>query len=214
MTISGGATSTGIVVQLAPGIATFTLAGTAPITVRDAVDGNGIVGNDGNNVITVTDGVDAVNGGLGTNDRLVVDYHLAIGAVTGDSTSNFTEAPGLRSVTITAGTFEHFTILTGSGADTITTGAGDDIINAGNGANTITAGQGSSAVSTVLQVTASAVGASAVVLSTTDVVGGAALTGTVSLPGHLRVQLGAQWQADTPRSDRLPMAELQHSNPN
>ena len=37
MTVSGDATSTGIVLQLATGIATFTLAGTAPINVLDAV---------------------------------------------------------------------------------------------------------------------------------------------------------------------------------
>ena len=62
MTISGNETSTGIVLQLATGIATFFLAGTAPITILDALDGNGIAGNDGDNQITVTDGADAVNG--------------------------------------------------------------------------------------------------------------------------------------------------------
>ena len=103
-------------------------------------DGNGIVGNDGDNIITVTGGADAVSGGLGT-DRLVVDYRLASGAITGNSTTNVAEAGGLGIVTITNGRFEHFTILTGSGADTITTGAGDDIINTGEGASTVTAGQ-------------------------------------------------------------------------
>ena len=149
MTVFGDATSTGIVLQLTstPTIATFTLTGTAPINVLDAADadGNGIVGNDGDNVITVIDGADAVTGGLG-NDRLVVDYQAAIGAVTGDSTSNFAEAGGSRLVTITNGTFEHFTITTGSGADTITTGAGDDIINTGEGAGTVTAGQGANKI--------------------------------------------------------------------
>ncbi|HET7717584.1 MAG TPA: calcium-binding protein [Bauldia sp.] len=140
MTVTGDATSTGISLQLGAGVATFTLGGTAPINVLDALDGDAIVGNDGANVITVTGGADSVTGGLG-DDRLVVDYHLATGAVTGNSTSNFTEAPGLNSVTIGTG-FEHFTVLTGAGADTITTGAGNDIIMAGDGANTITAGQG------------------------------------------------------------------------
>src|SRR6185369_15157783 len=101
-----------------------------------------IVGNAGNNVVTVAAGADAVNGGLGI-DRLVVDYHLATGAVTGNSTSNFSEAGGGgRTVTITNGTFENFTVLTGAGADTLTVGDGSNIIKAGNGANTITAGQG------------------------------------------------------------------------
>ncbi|CAN5222224.1 hypothetical protein BH10PSE7_BH10PSE7_04980 [soil metagenome] len=145
MTISGDASSTGIILHLAVGIPTFTATGTAPITIYDATDGNNIVGNAGDNVIVVTDGADAVNGGLG-EDRLMIDYHLATGAVTGDSTTNVAEAGGSRLVTITDGTFEHFTILTGSGADTLTTGSGDDSISAGSGANTITAGQGANTV--------------------------------------------------------------------
>lgn len=142
ITVDGGAGSTGIVLHLGPGVPLFATTGAAPIDIFDASDGNGIVANAGNNLVTVTAGVDAVNGGLGT-DRLFVDYSLATGAVTGNSTSNFTEAGGGgRSVTITNGTFEHFTVLTGDAADTLTTGAGNDIVRAGDGANTITAGQG------------------------------------------------------------------------
>ena len=140
MTIDGGAQSRDIVLNLGSGIATVTLTGTAPFHLNDAGDGNGIVGNAGNNLITVTGGVDAVDGGLGV-DRLVVDYRDATGAITGDSTSNFTEAGGGgRSVTVTDGTIEHFTVLTGLGADTITTGAGNDIIKTGQGASTVSAG--------------------------------------------------------------------------
>lgn len=145
MTIVGDATSTGIILTLASGVPVFTLAGTAPINVIDASDGNSIVGNNGNNVVRVTAGADAVSGGLGT-DRLIVDYRLATGAVTGDSTSNVTEAGGGgRLVTINGG-FENFTILTGSGADTITTGDGNDIIRTGEGAGTVTAGQGANLI--------------------------------------------------------------------
>ena len=87
-----------------------------------------------------------MDGGLGV-DRLVVDYRDAIGAVTGDSTSNFTEAGGGgRMVTITDGTIEHFTILSGNGTDTITTGAGNDIIKTGQGASTVSAGQGANTI--------------------------------------------------------------------
>ena len=83
-----------------------------------------------------------MNGGFGI-DRLVVDYHLATGAITGNSTSNFSEAGGGgRTVTITDGTFENFTVLTGAGADTLTVGDGSNVVSAGNGANTITAGDG------------------------------------------------------------------------
>ena len=146
MTVFGGAGSRGIVLKLGVGIATVTLTGTAPFRLLDASDGNGIVGNAGDNRITVTGGVDAVDGGLGA-DRLIVDYRQATGAVTGDSTSNFTEAGGGgRMVTMTDGTLEHFTILTGSGADTITTGAGNDIIKTGKGASTVSAGQGSNVI--------------------------------------------------------------------
>ena len=146
VTIFGDATSIGITLQLGMGIATFTAAGTAPFDILDASDGNGIVGNAGNNLVTVTAGIDAVNGGAGV-DRLVVDYRLATGAVTGDSTSNFAEAEGGgRAVTITAGTFENFTVLTGTGADTLTVGDGANVITAGNGANTITTGNGNNLV--------------------------------------------------------------------
>ena len=146
MTIEGSAYSRNIVLNLGLGVATVVLTGTAPIQVNDASDGNGIVGNAGNNLITVTAGADAVDGGLG-NDRLVVDYRNAVGAVTGDSTSNFTEAGGGgRMVTITDGTIEHFTILSGEGTDTITTGAGNDIIKTGQGASTVSAGQGANTI--------------------------------------------------------------------
>lgn len=146
MTIFGAAGSVGIVLRLAVGVATVTLTGTAPFRLLDASDGNGIVGNAGNNTIIVRSGIDAVDGGLGV-DRLVVDYRDAIGAVSGDSTSNFAEAGGGgRAVTITDGTIEHFTILTGSGADTITTGAGHDIIRTGQGASTVSAGQGANTI--------------------------------------------------------------------
>jgi Ca2+-binding RTX toxin-like protein len=145
MIVRGDANSTGITLRLANGIPSFFLEGTAPINVLDSSSANSIVGNDGDNIITVTDGADAVDGGLGT-DRLVVDYSLATGAVTGDSTTHFTEAGGSRLATITAGTFEHFTISTGSGADTLTTYDGDDIINTGEGASTVTAGQGANRI--------------------------------------------------------------------
>ena len=142
MTIVGGSGSTGIVLELAMGVANVTLDGEAPFTLLDAADGQGIVGNDGDNLITVTAGADAVSGGLG-EDRLIVDYRLATGAITGDSTSNVAESGGgARLVTITSG-FEHVTVWTGSGADTITTAGGDDDIRTGEGASTVVAGEGS-----------------------------------------------------------------------
>jgi Ca2+-binding RTX toxin-like protein len=140
MTITGEASSTGIVLNLGQGIATVTLAGAAPINVNDASDGNGIVGNDGNNLITVTAGADSASGGPG-EDRLFVDYRLATGAVTGTAANVAEAGGGGRLVTINGG-FEHYTIWTGAGADTITTGNGDDDIRTGEGAGTVTAGDG------------------------------------------------------------------------
>ena len=146
MIIFGDAASQGIVLNLATGITTVTMTGDSPFRLNDADDGNGLAGNAGDNRITVSGGVDAVDGGLG-KDRLVVDYSAATGAVTGNSTSNFSEAGGGgRVVTITSGTIEHFTILTGSGADTITTGSGNDLIMTGSGASTVSAGQGSNTI--------------------------------------------------------------------
>jgi Ca2+-binding RTX toxin-like protein len=72
ITVSGAASSLEIELHLAIGVATFTLAGEAPINVLDSATGNAITGNDGNNEITVTAGADAVNGGAGIN-RLIVD---------------------------------------------------------------------------------------------------------------------------------------------
>ena len=141
MTISGDASSTGIVLNLASGVTSVTLGGTAPINVFDGSDGNMITGNDGDNVVQVSGGADAVSGGLG-QDRLIVDYSLATGAISGDSLSNFAEAgSGGRLVTINGG-FEDFTVLTGSGADTITVADGTNVVRVGDGANTVTAGNG------------------------------------------------------------------------
>jgi Ca2+-binding RTX toxin-like protein len=140
LTLDAERSSTGIVLTLQAGVTAFSLTGDGSVDVFDFTDGNAIVGNAGGNVITVRDGADSVDGGLGV-DRLVVDYRLATGAITG-TLSSVAEAGGSRLVTIAGGTIEHLTILTGSGADTITTGDGDDVIHTGEGAGTVTAGQG------------------------------------------------------------------------
>ena len=93
----------------------------------------------------MTGGADSISGGVGV-DRLIVDYHLTTGAVTGNSTTNIADASGQGLVTIADALIENFTILTGSGADTITTGAGDDYISTGEGASTVVAGQGANTI--------------------------------------------------------------------
>lgn len=146
ITVDGNATSTGIVLQLDAGVTDLTLSGTAPIDVLDSSGGSTIAGNAGDNVITVSGGIDVVSGGLG-GDRLVVDYRTATGPTVGDSGTGF-DGAGVGSVTIGTG-FEHFTIKAGLGVNTITTGAGDDIITASNTvANTIIAGEGNNVIIT------------------------------------------------------------------
>jgi Ca2+-binding RTX toxin-like protein len=146
MTIVGEASSAGIALQLALGVATVSLSGAASIDLLDAADGNGVTGNDGANLITVTGGADTVSGGPG-EDRLFVDFRLATGAITGNSTTNVAEAGGGARLVTIAGGFEHMTIWTGSAADTITTGDGDDDIRTGEGASTVVAGGGANYVS-------------------------------------------------------------------
>ena len=142
MTISGDVNSTGVVLQLAPGIALVTLAGTAPIQINDGADGNTINGNDGNNIISVSSGVDVVNAGNG-NDRLIIDYSAATAAITGTPV-NVTDG-GTHAVTFTG--VENFTISTGSGNDTVTVGDGFNVLNTNAGNDTITAGNGPNTIS-------------------------------------------------------------------
>ena len=75
MTVTGGATSTGITLQLAVGVTAFILAGAAPINV---IDSAGVAAASPATPATTSSpsrAADAASGGAGTNDRLVVDYH-------------------------------------------------------------------------------------------------------------------------------------------
>ena len=150
LSFDGGPSSTDINLQLATGVGAITLLGTAPINVLDGPDANSIVGNDGDNIITVSSGVDVVNAGNGT-DRLIVDYGAATAPITG-TLVNVTDG-GTHAVTFTG--VENFTISTGSGNDTLTvadgfnvlsTGAGNDTITAGNGHNLIDGGIGNDTI--------------------------------------------------------------------
>jgi serralysin len=146
LTFSGTSSSLGIELLLAPGVSGLVLSGDAPINVTDSAENNAITGNDGDNVITVTGGNDVVDTGAGT-DRLVVDYSTTTGVVTSTATS-IGDASG-NSVLFAANSIEHFTVLTGAGADTLGFLAGDNRIEAGGGANTITSGSGNNFIKTV-----------------------------------------------------------------
>jgi Ca2+-binding RTX toxin-like protein len=152
LTFDGDASSTGIVLSLAPDVDGVTLSGTASIDVDDSASDSTITGNDGDNEITVSGGVDTVDGGSGI-DRLVVDYSDATGATVGSSATGFIGNAfpdgSVASVSIVGAGFEDYTVLMGTGVNTVTTAGGDDII-VGNGiaANTIVAGEGDNLVQT------------------------------------------------------------------
>lgn len=140
--IEGDISSSGIVLHLALGVTGVTLGGSAPIDVMDSGSSGLITGNIGDNVITVSGGIDIVDGGLGV-DRLVVDYSASAGVVT----ATIAVIGGdLGTVSVT--NVENFTALTGAGADilTFTTANGDNYIDAGEGANTVVVGNGTNIV--------------------------------------------------------------------
>jgi Ca2+-binding RTX toxin-like protein len=144
ITITGPDTATGIDLTIGAGVTGLVLGGTAPINVTDSGTADTITGNAGDNTITVTGGIDTVDGGAG-DDRLVVDYTSSDAAVTATTTS-FTGGPG--TVSIAAGSIEHFTVLTGDGVDTITltTADGNNYIDTGEGASTVVVGHGDNVV--------------------------------------------------------------------
>lgn len=72
--ISGTTSSLGIELIIEDGISGLILDGDAPIEVKDSSGGDIITGNDGDNVITVTGGVDIVDGGLGDNSWAAYPY--------------------------------------------------------------------------------------------------------------------------------------------
>jgi Ca2+-binding RTX toxin-like protein len=143
ITITGPDTAIGIDLTIGAGVTGLVLGGTAPINVTDSGTADTITGNAGDNIITVTGGIDTVDGGAG-DDRLVVDY-TSSGAVTASMTT-FSGTTG--TVGITAGSIEHFTVLTGAGIDTITltTADGNNYIDTGEGASTVVVGHGDNVI--------------------------------------------------------------------
>lgn len=147
LTINGDTTSLGILLQLISGITTFTATGTAPFTLIDASDSNGIIGNAGDNQITVRTGADVVDGGAG-RDRLIADYTATTTDVTGGITSGSLAmgyAGRLADRAAAAVDFqgvESFIVITGSGNDIIRTGGSDDVLSGGRGNDILDAGAG------------------------------------------------------------------------
>jgi VCBS repeat-containing protein len=127
----------------------------------------------GDDQVTVVNGGDIVDGGIGT-DTLVIDWSAATAALnqSGGPTANgttggfngaFTDYSG-RSVSYTS--FENFHITSGSGADNFTTasgndivglGLGDDVVNVGSGDDIGDGGAGSDGISADLSAAAAAI---------------------------------------------------------
>src|SRR4051794_30661368 len=78
--VTGASSSTNVLLQLSSGVTQLTLQGSAPIAVVDEAGNDTITGNSGDNSITVTGGIDNVNGGTG-NDRPVVDSTTTTGGL-------------------------------------------------------------------------------------------------------------------------------------
>ena len=112
------------------GIPTLTV--TAPIADSDARQGNGIVGNAGDNLIKVSGGIAAVDGGLDIG-HLIADHSHAVGAVTSHATTNVSKAGNSgRSIMITTGTGND-QIRTVNGRNVLISGFGRDLLGADDG---------------------------------------------------------------------------------
>jgi Ca2+-binding RTX toxin-like protein len=123
-------------------------------TVYTGLDVDTVSAGVGDDKIYIYGGTDTISAGSG-NDTLIVEYGLAVAAVSVNSLSGDLEngysgnVSGLGAATflgvenfdITSGDF-YDVITTGGGDDVITTGGGDDIISAGRGDDEMTGGAG------------------------------------------------------------------------
>jgi Ca2+-binding RTX toxin-like protein len=142
VTITGPASAEGIVLTVQDGITGLLLGGTAPINVFDSVgNDNTISGNDGDNTITVTGGLDTISGGLG-DDRAFIDYSQATTAPITGTASTISSSLGTTAMS----GFEHYSVLTGPSADTLTFGSGNNYLDTGEGVSTVVLGDGDNTV--------------------------------------------------------------------
>ena len=121
------------------------MTGTTPFNAVDNAGDNTINGNDGNNIITVTNGIDTVLAGAGTGDVLVINY----GSDTGDF-SMFGGGSVITDGVDTSVTFsndvERFNATFGSGNDLILLLGGNDMINGGGGDDSLNTAAGAAVV--------------------------------------------------------------------
>jgi Ca2+-binding RTX toxin-like protein len=99
--------------------------------------------NAGNDTVTVMNGDDVVNGGVGGVDALIIDYRNATTSVVFDALTlsavdgyDGRVSAGDRSVEFTG--IERFSIVGGSAADNLRGGDRVDVLNGGGGADTMT----------------------------------------------------------------------------
>lgn len=114
-------------------------------TVYTGLDVDTVSAGVGDDKIYIYGGTDTISAGSG-NDTLIVEYGLAVAAVSVNSLSGNVENGYSGNVSgLGAATFlgvENFHITSGDFNDVITTGGGDDIINAGLGDDKMTGGAG------------------------------------------------------------------------
>lgn len=116
--------------------------------------GDNVNGGDGNDTMTVGGGSDTVTGGLGDQDRLVVDWS---NDHQGQGTDYLEQAAGRviyshgSGVRVEAYSIEDITFLAGAGddnigtldgSDSVNSGAGDDVVDTNKGSATVDGGAG------------------------------------------------------------------------
>jgi Ca2+-binding RTX toxin-like protein len=143
LTFDGLTAQTGITLTLAAGIATLTMTGTTPFTAVDNAGNNTITGNDADNSITVTNGLDTVNGGAGTGDVLVIDYSADTDAFGMNGAASIFD---FVNTSVSFSNIERFNATFGSGNDVIVLLGGDDIINGGGGNDSLNTAAGAAVV--------------------------------------------------------------------
>jgi len=102
-----------------------------------------INGGDGNDTIGVGGGLDSADGGLGSDDLLIVDYSTKLNSFFMNGAAQITDFSANR---VDYNGFEHFDIRLGDGNDNVTTGAGADSASGGAGNDTLNMGVGDAAV--------------------------------------------------------------------
>lgn len=114
-------------------------AGNDLLITQVALLGDVLNGGDGNDTLGVGGGLDTVNGGLGTDDLMIVDYSTMSGSFSMNGAAQITNFSNTR---VNFSGIERFDITMGGGNDTVTAGGGSDTMDGGNGDDTLNSAAG------------------------------------------------------------------------